>query len=197
MGHQRNKAQWQKGVLVGPALSETVYWGFWTSRLALAVITGSKTRDEHVDVVFELTVVVQLTVAVLLTISWLYATLRPFFLREKALTVPYDLFSLYLSMLAVTGLDISAIIYKQYIAGSQGRPIGHGTALALVTHTVLILVLLGTILSLPVGIPPPGVDIEKIGITTTPEDYTSLAGWITFWWIYPIVKRVCAASYIL
>jgi hypothetical protein len=198
LGHQWRTAQWQKGVLIVPALLETVYWGFWTCKFALNVLSGNKPHDGHVGVASsELTMTVllalsyELAVGVLLTLSWLYGSLRPFFLKKKVLTVPYDLFSLYLSMLVVTGLNVGAIIYKQYTRGSQGPPTSHGTALALMVHISLLFVLLGTILSLPLDTPPEGVDTEKIGSTITPEDYTSLAGWITFWWIYPIVKRVC------
>jgi hypothetical protein len=201
LGHQWKKAQWQKGVLAVPALLETVYWGFWACNLSLNVLTGSEPHGGRVGAAsYELTKTVllalsyELAVTVLLTLSWLYGSLRPFFLKKKVLTVPYDLFSLYLSMLAVTGLNAAAIIYKQYTRGSQGLPTSHGTALALMMHTFVLFVLLGTLLSLPVGTPPQGVDTEKIGSTITPEDYTSLAGWITFWWIYPIVKRVCLIS---
>jgi len=198
LGHQWKKAQWQKAILIVPAVLETAYWGFWTCTLAVNVLTGSKPRGGHVGATsYELTAAVllahsyELTVTVLLTLSWLYGSLRPFFLKKKVLTVPYDLFSLYFSMLVVTGLNVAAIIYKQYTHGSRGLPTSHGTALAFMVHTFLLFVLLGTILLLPVGTPPQGVDTEKIGTTITPEDYTSLAGWITFWWIYPIVKRVC------
>jgi hypothetical protein len=198
LGHQWKKAQWQKGVLIVPALLETVYWGFWTCNLAINVLTGIKPHGGHVGVASsEVTMTVllalsyELAVGVLLTLSWLYGSLRPFFLKKEVFTVPYDLFSLYLSMLVVTGLNGGAIIYEQYTRGSQGPPTSYGTALDLMTHTLLLFVLLGTILSLPLDTPPQGVDTEKIGSTITPEDYTSLAGWITFWWIYPIVKRVC------
>lgn len=29
------------------------------------------------------------------------------------------------------------------------------------------------------------------GKSVSPEDYTTLGGWMTFFWIYPLIQRVC------
>lgn len=185
LGHEHKKDKWKVGILVVPAGLETAYWGFWICRFVLELL---RTKDEDDNTPVAAYEVVTTT---LLAISWLYALLRPLFLR-KPLTIPYDLFTLYLSMLGVTGLNIGAIIYKEYVYGPGGPAprTDHGTILALMVHVFILFVLLSVTVSLHTGIPPRGVDREKIGTTITPEDYTTLAQWITFWWIYPVVKRV-------
>ena len=187
LGHQYKKAQWKVGMLAIPAALETVYWGFWACRLILEAFKWSNNGDGHAPVT-----AYEISAAVILTITWIYALLRPFFLR-KPLIVPYDLFTLYLSFAGVTGLNVGSIIYKEYTYGSSNPPppTDHGTMVALMLHVFILAVLISVTLSLPIGIPPDAVDQEKIGTSVTPEDYTKLAHWITFWWIYPIVKRVC------
>ena len=32
------------------------------------------------------------------------------------------------------------------------------------------------------------------GVSMSPEDYTTLFEWITFTWVYPLIKRVCVTS---
>jgi len=184
MGHEWKKAQWKKGILVVPAVLETLYWFVRSCRLVVT-LSGNHSHNGHDEAASH-----GVVMTVLLTLSWLYASLRPLFLNKRALTAPYDLFTLYLSILFVTCLNVAAMLYKQYIGDGLALRTSHGTALTWTAHILFLCVLLGTTLSLPIGVPPRGVDIEKIGTSITPEDYTSLAGWITFWWIYPIIKRV-------
>ncbi|KAG6855558.1 hypothetical protein H0H87_001039 [Tephrocybe sp. NHM501043] len=50
-------------------------------------------------------------------------------------------------------------------------------------------VVLGVVLEMPLALPGKDIDPENIGQTVSPEDYTSLFGWITFCWVYPLVQR--------
>lgn len=178
--HERENSKWKAGFLVVPTLFETAYWVFWACRQVMLA------RERH-----RLMPVLIIT-PILLALSWLYACIRPLFIRRRPLTVPYDLFAVYLSMLTILGLDVGSIIYKRY-AYSHGRPApdtNHAIVVVLMLHFFALSILLGTVLSLPIGIPPPGVDKDQIGKTISPEDYTPFWGWITFFWVYPLVKRV-------
>lgn len=178
--HERQNSKWKAGFLVVPAFFETAYWVFWACRQVILA------REHH------RIIPVLIITPILLALSWLYACIRPLFIRRRALTVPYDLFAVYLSMLAILGLDVGSIIYKRY-AESHGHPApetSHATAVVLTLHFFALSILLGTVLSLPMGVPPPGVDRDQIGKTISPEDYTPFWGWITFFWVYPLVKRV-------
>ncbi|KAH7904349.1 ABC transporter type 1, transmembrane domain-containing protein [Hygrophoropsis aurantiaca] len=42
---------------------------------------------------------------------------------------------------------------------------------------------------MPFALPSTFVKKEDIGVTVAPEDYTTLWGWITFKWVYPLIKR--------
>jgi hypothetical protein len=175
--HERESSKWKAGILVVPALFETAYWLFSACRQAILA------HEHHPP-----TPVLIIT-PILLALSWLYACLRPLFIRRRTLTVPYDLFAVYLSMVAILGLDVGSIIYKRY-AYQTVPEISHATALILMLHFFVLFILLGTVLSLPMGVPPPGVDRDQIGKTISPEDYTHFWGWISFFWVYPLVKRV-------
>lgn len=68
--------------------------------------------------------------------------------------------------------------------------------------------LLSVVLMMPLAIPSSKVKKEDIvsiavpfrvsiyltsatqGVTVSPDDYTTLFGWITFSWVYPLIKRV-------
>ncbi|KAG8816885.1 hypothetical protein FRC17_000158 [Serendipita sp. 399] len=166
-----------------------MYWAYWSCRLVIEFM-GKKRTNKDLE-----SARVMISMAILLLISWLYATLRPILLRRQILTVPYDLFTFYLSILAVTCLNIGTILYEQYVNGkhwhSHLREMSYATATAFLSHIFILATLITTTLALRVGIPPPesGVDFDEIGKTVSPEDYTHLWGWITFWWIYPMVKK--------
>lgn len=185
LGHEHSKPRWKVGMLAVPAGLETAYWAFLTCNFILEMIKWSKNTDGQAPVASY-----EIVTAALLTMAWTYAFVRPLFLRNP-LTVPYDLFTLYLSILGVTGLNVGAMVYKEYIYkhGNPAPPTSHGTMVAFLLHISFLLGLLAITLSLPTGIPSRSVDQEQIGKTITPEDYTTLAEWITFWWVYPIVKR--------
>jgi hypothetical protein len=178
--HERETFKWKTGSLVVPAFFEIAYWVFSACRQVIL----AHGRDQIIPV-FIIT-------PILLALSWLYACIRPLFIRRRAPTVPYDLFAVYLSMLAVLGLDVGSIIYKRY-AYTHDRPTpetNNATVVVLMLHFFALSILLGTVLSLPMAVPPPGVNRDQIGKTISPEDYTPFWGWITFFWVYPLVKRV-------
>ncbi|KAI0041568.1 hypothetical protein FA95DRAFT_1565261 [Auriscalpium vulgare] len=118
-------------------------------------------------------------------LAWLYATVRPV-LHPKP-TPSYDLFSLYTVLLVVEALSIGGIVYDK---GVQGIPLPPTAVFAahVVNFTALV-ILIATVFSMPINIPSERVDKAEIGKSVSPEDYTSLWGWATFTWVWPLVKR--------
>ncbi|KAH8825097.1 multidrug resistance-associated ABC transporter [Flagelloscypha sp. PMI_526] len=108
--------------------------------------------------------------------TWFYATARPIFFRQD--TVLYDLFVLFCAHWFGSLLLFFDVV-------------GRGTPIVLVPavfHFVMVTVLLGCIVHMPMAVPDAQIDREEIGKTISPEDYSSLLNWITFRWVYPIVK---------
>ncbi|KZS96802.1 multidrug resistance-associated ABC transporter [Sistotremastrum niveocremeum HHB9708] len=118
-------------------------------------------------------------------IPWIYSALLP--LIRPSPTPPYSLFFLLLLQLAASAFDVGSLIYDRSSldhANPGGVTIA-GTTLNLVT----ILFMLTLILGMPMGVPVESVDKSKIGTELTPEDYATLFQWITFSWVYPLIKR--------
>ncbi|KAF9490898.1 multidrug resistance-associated ABC transporter [Pleurotus eryngii] len=123
--------------------------------------------------------------ALLRASTWLYATVRP--VSHPSRTAPYDLFALYFMHFVMGCLTTGGVIYDHAVLGiswpSTWVLVGMGANLA------SILMLLGVVCSMPVGVPSKRVKKEDIGVTVSWEDYTTLGGWITFYWIYPLVRK--------
>ncbi|KAF4588529.1 hypothetical protein EYR40_010081 [Pleurotus pulmonarius] len=123
--------------------------------------------------------------ALLRASTWLYATVRP--VSHPSRTAPYDLFALYFMHFVMGWLTTGGVIYDHTVLGipwpSTWVLVGMGANLA------SILMLLGVVCSMPVGVPSKRVKKEDIGVTVSWEDYTTLGGWITFYWIYPLVRK--------
>ncbi|KAF8273971.1 multidrug resistance-associated ABC transporter [Lactarius quietus] len=103
-------------------------------------------------------------------LTWLFATLRPI-LRPNLLH----------------HMTFSTFVYNK---NAYGTPFPD--TLILATHIVnlgALLVSIAIVFSMPLAIPSRRVDKEKIGKSVSPEDYTTLWGWVTFSWIWPLVQR--------
>ncbi|THH14161.1 hypothetical protein EW146_g6141 [Bondarzewia mesenterica] len=130
-------------------------------------------------------VVLDIVHAFVAAVAWLYAAIRPVVRPQP--TPPFDLFSLYFLNLALEIYNFGGIIYDLKILD---LPLP--SPLIIVAHVlnlVAILVLLLVILDMPLAVPSKRVDKEQIGASITPEDYTTLWGWITFSWVWPLIKR--------
>ncbi|KDQ16443.1 hypothetical protein BOTBODRAFT_186497 [Botryobasidium botryosum FD-172 SS1] len=118
--------------------------------------------------------------------TWLYAVLRPL-LRLHTSSPPYDLFALYLVHLTAAIVELGAAFYDRYTVGA---PLPQKNVLAIMaTHFIVLFILISVMLCTPMAIPSNRVDKEKIGTEISPEDYTTLWGWITFSWIEPLIAR--------
>ncbi|KAH7922269.1 P-loop containing nucleoside triphosphate hydrolase protein [Leucogyrophana mollusca] len=122
---------------------------------------------------------------ILIALTWLYATCKPVF-RAKA-TIHYDLFGLFVVHLVTGVLLLGGALYEHKIFGVPLPP--HLTFAGLIVNLVAVLVVLTTVVGMPFALPSDRVKKEDIGVTVAPEDYTTLWGWITFSWVYPMIKQ--------
>ncbi|KAJ7727894.1 hypothetical protein B0H16DRAFT_1677216 [Mycena metata] len=110
----------------------------------------------------------------LVALPWLYTAVRP--IARPTATPPYDMFAIYLALIGGGVLQLGGYLFQHT---AWGTPLP-GTS-----------VLLGLSLNLAVlvGLVTHLVNKADIGSSVSPEDYTSLWGWISFRWVYPLVQR--------
>ncbi|KAF8529350.1 multidrug resistance-associated ABC transporter [Gautieria morchelliformis] len=160
---------WRSMCLSGLALAETICW-LTIASYRLAMAKGSPDY--------------QFISPFLSFLSWLPAAVIP--AVRPTLTPPYGLFSLYVVQL-VTGAFRFAVIW--YDRATLAAPLNGWDVAGTSANLVAVLALLLIVLCMPLNIPRNKAIEEKIGKQVSPEDYTSLWGWISFEWVYPLVKK--------
>ncbi|TFK26992.1 hypothetical protein FA15DRAFT_614912 [Coprinopsis marcescibilis] len=138
----------------------------------------------------------------LIAFAWFYTALRPTLWPSR--TVLYDLFTVYVALLCAGILRVGGALWEKGTIGSGGNAERTHLewAFAVSKHdwqradwagaslnVFAVLFVLGVLLSMPLNLPTEHIEASKIGTSVSPEDYTSLFGWITFSWIYPLVNR--------
>ncbi|KAJ7843057.1 hypothetical protein B0H14DRAFT_2359165 [Mycena olivaceomarginata] len=121
----------------------------------------------------------------LVAFSWLYTAVRP--IASPFGTAPYDLFVIYCLHLVGGVLLLGGRLFD-YVIGETPLP-STPTLVGLSANLASVLVLLYFTVKMPMDLPSAGVKTEDIGESVSPEDYTRLWGWITFNWVYPLIKR--------
>ncbi|KAJ7662919.1 multidrug resistance-associated ABC transporter [Mycena rosella] len=121
----------------------------------------------------------------LVALSWLYVTVRP--IAAPSATAPYDLFLIFI-LHTVGGVLLLGGHLFDYGVGEAPLP-PTPILIALSANLALVLVLLCVTVQMPMNLPSTRVKKEDIGRSVSPEDYTKLWGWITFNWVYPLVKH--------
>ncbi|KAJ7105197.1 multidrug resistance-associated ABC transporter [Mycena epipterygia] len=121
----------------------------------------------------------------LIASTWLYSTARPI-LRPTA-TPPFDLFWIYVLLIAGGALQLGGDLFQH---NAYGAPLPDtlvlvGLSANLAASVGLVVLIMG----MPLALPSHLVKKEDIGWTVSPEDYTSLWGWVSFRWVYPLVQR--------
>jgi len=164
---------WRTLSLAIPALLETIAW-LALSSYRLVVFDFNKSHATY-----------ELWAPFLVAISWFYASLKP--VMRPSPTPPYDLFVLYLVHAFTALLSVGSALYRQYI---YGEIVSNAYVLATTIHFIILGGLLAIVFSMPLGVPTARVDKEEIGKTISPEDYTTLFKWVTFSWVYPLIKKV-------
>ncbi|KAL1748165.1 hypothetical protein HDZ31DRAFT_30137 [Schizophyllum fasciatum] len=123
--------------------------------------------------------------ALVIAATWLYATVRP--VARPPTTVPWDLFVVYCAHLIGAVLLLGGAIFDHDVYASP-LP-GPAALVAQLLHVAAVIFLLAIVLQTPLDLPSQKINKEDIGTRLIPEDYVTLFQWITFSWVYPIVKR--------
>ncbi|KAF8872717.1 hypothetical protein CPB85DRAFT_1378897 [Mucidula mucida] len=123
--------------------------------------------------------------AFLIAATWLYTVVR--LVMSPAATPPYDIFVVYILHLIGAILILGGALYD---AAVFGLPLPHGVILAgLYVNPIITITLLAVVMDMPIDVPSSRVKVADIGVTISPEDYTTLFGWVTFNWVYPLVRK--------
>ncbi|KAK7005882.1 hypothetical protein R3P38DRAFT_3040178 [Favolaschia claudopus] len=119
----------------------------------------------------------------LLTAStWLYAALRPLLTRPSA-HPPYDLLALYILHLLGAFVQLGGYVFDVYT--SLGQSLSLRTLADLSLNIFVLLGLMSVVLRMPMAVPS---SKERGRPNVSPEDYTSLWGWVSFSWVYPLIE---------
>ncbi|KAG7085320.1 hypothetical protein E1B28_013860 [Marasmius oreades] len=120
----------------------------------------------------------------LVAFTWSYTVIRP--IQRPTATAPFDLFMICVLQLMSGVVQFGGILYAHTVLD---MPASSMSVFAHTLNLVGILVLLSLVLSMPLALPSTRVKPSEIGRSISPEDYTTLWGWISFSWIYPLVHR--------
>ncbi|KAH9903343.1 multidrug resistance-associated ABC transporter [Cubamyces lactineus] len=122
---------------------------------------------------------------ILIAITWLYAALCPI-VRPKA-TVPIDLFLIYGLHILLSLFVLCGHVYDHYAHAIAFPP----TSVIAVTSAGLVtgLAAFAIVITMPTRVPSRRVKKEDIGKSVSPEDYTTVWGWLSFRWVIPLVER--------
>lgn len=156
---------WLTAFLCGAALLET---GAWIAVTVYHFIIGGPAWQGLV------------TAAV-----WLYAALKPAIVSKS--TPHFDLFALYLVDLLSSLLVLGGAFYNHKVYLDPLPP--RFTVASYIVNTILVFALLVVQFWRPLALPSLQISKDDIGKTVSPEDYTSLWGWISFGWVTPLVRR--------
>ncbi|KAJ7047868.1 hypothetical protein C8F04DRAFT_1060324 [Mycena alexandri] len=121
----------------------------------------------------------------LVALPWLYTAVRP--ISRPTATPPYDMFAIYLALIGGGVLQLGGYLFQHTAWGAPlpGTLVILGLSLNLAALVGLVTVIMG----MPLALPSHLVNKADIGSSVSPEDYTSLWGWISFRWVYPLVQR--------
>ncbi|KAH6873975.1 multidrug resistance-associated ABC transporter [Coprinopsis sp. MPI-PUGE-AT-0042] len=114
--------------------------------------------------------------SLLIAATWAYTVIRTVLHRGPA--PPYDVLIAYVAILCGAILKVGGELWQEQHDWSR---LGWASAWS---NLVVVLVTLSVLLSMPLNHLS---ETAKAG-SSSPEDYTSLFGWITFSWVYPLVQ---------
>jgi hypothetical protein len=122
-------------------------------------------------------------------IAWSYVFMR-LLLRPTA-TPPYDIFILLLIQLGTASVRLFGYAYDWYAEALLWPSVG--TILGELLDLSIILSLLLVILSTPVE-PIDPRDSRGVNNLASPEDYTTIWGWMTFGFVDPVIEKGSKAT---
>ncbi|KAF8144221.1 ABC transporter type 1, transmembrane domain-containing protein, partial [Mycena galopus ATCC 62051] len=117
--------------------------------------------------------------------TWMYTVARA--AVHTSATPPYDLFVLYVVYFVIGIVKIGGYVFEHNVDGIPfpGPPVLAGICVYIASTLAVLL----AVLSMPLNVPSSRTNVSQIGITVSPEDYTPLWQWISFSWIYPLIKK--------
>ncbi|KAF7340568.1 ABC bile acid [Mycena sanguinolenta] len=123
--------------------------------------------------------------AFFLSWTWLYTAVRAG--THRTATPPYDLFALYIVYFVAAVVELAGHLFEWSV---DGVPLpGTAVLFGVLLNVASTLGVLLAVLSMPLNVPSGRTPVADIGVTVTPEDYTPLWKWISFSWIYPLIKK--------
>ncbi|KIM25383.1 hypothetical protein M408DRAFT_210000 [Serendipita vermifera MAFF 305830] len=150
------------------SLLETI---FWTGSLAYALSLHQE--------------VTTILVAACQVVSWGYTFIRP--LARPSVKPPIDLFLLLLIQLTTATIMLFGHAYDRYAVGTHW-PSSAWPLLADLADTLIITTLLVIIMSTPLE-PIDPKDSLGVDNLASPEDYTTIWGWMTFAFVNPVIEK--------
>ncbi|KAF8580919.1 multidrug resistance-associated ABC transporter [Ramaria rubella] len=170
---KKTPTRWRTVSFVSLALVETVAW------LAVGVLNVIPATRQAL---IARSLVLLPWTPFLVSLTWVYAFIRA--LHRPPITAPFDLFTLFSLHLIGGALSLGS---QLYISGATDSTLpSGGVLLAESVNLVILSALWILVVTLPLNIPGPLVDLNKIP-TPSPEDYTTLAGWMSFHWVRPLI----------
>ncbi|KAL5521010.1 hypothetical protein ACEPAG_8932 [Sanghuangporus baumii] len=121
--------------------------------------------------------------AFLFAATWLYASLKP--ALKPSVGPPYDLFALYLVHLVGASLMLEGVVFDHDVYDDPMPR--RSVLLGLIANLVVTTGLVALVLSRPLN--DPNILKESVGKNVSPEDFTTLWGWVSFSWVNPLVKK--------
>ncbi|KAF9219896.1 P-loop containing nucleoside triphosphate hydrolase protein [Gyrodon lividus] len=117
-------------------------------------------------------------------LTWVYGLCKPTFWPKP--TAHLDLFALYVIHLLLAVLLIGGTIYEYEILHVPMPP---GLQLfRMAVNLVAVVAGLAVVITMPFELP--SVRVKKsLYIKYSPEDYATIVEWLTFSWVYPLIKR--------
>ncbi|KAJ6577612.1 multidrug resistance-associated ABC transporter [Mycena capillaripes] len=117
--------------------------------------------------------------------TWMYTAVRAAI--HLSATPPYDLFALYLVYFVTGIIQVAGYLFEYSV---DGIPLPSRLVLAgMGVNVAITSIVLLAVLTMPLNVPSSRTDVAQIGVTVSPEDYTPLWKWISFAWIYPLIKK--------
>ncbi|KZP20509.1 hypothetical protein FIBSPDRAFT_1044782 [Athelia psychrophila] len=120
----------------------------------------------------------------LLGLSWIYAVLRSSL--RPSVTVPYDLLILFVVHVVMGLWIIGALVYAQYVLDEALPGIGWMTGVGACMAGVVVQLVI--VINMPMAVPDSRIK-KDVGTLLSPEDYCTVWQWLTFNWMYPLIRR--------
>jgi hypothetical protein len=125
-------------------------------------------------------------VSMTMALSWGYTFVRPLF--RPTVTPPFDIALLLLTQLSTGVLGLFGHAYDRY-ATSKPWPSGW-----VFVGEIIDLVIIFTLLVVIFRTPVEAIDEDEVDPMSSPEDYATIWGWMTFGFVNPLIEKVPHSS---